>query len=382
MLSSRGALATLVVLAVTAGAAAGPVASEGLSTGTPGTAPQSTDVAGDPTPAAAGSAPPWTVPTNGSRLERDRQVIEIEVRPDGSARWRVEERIVLEDAADREAFAAVRERVDGNLSYAGAFAERMRAEVAAAASATGREMAVQNVTVRAETGTLPREHGRVVYAFVWDGFARGSGDQVRAGDVLGGFWLGPDTTLLLTWSGGLQVDRVTPSPDERREGALVWRGRMVFSSDGPSVVLDRPAGSGVGGRLPVTAPTVAAAGAVLVAGLLAVVVHRRRRGSVAGDDRAGGGGPAEPTDGADGVGGADDAETATSPAELLSDEERVLALLEDRGGRMKQQALVDEMAWSETKTSEVVQRLRDDGAVEVYRIGRENVLALPGEMDV
>jgi uncharacterized membrane protein len=67
---------------------------------------------------------------------------------------------------------------------------------------------------------------------------------------------------------------------------------------------------------------------------------------------------------------------------LLSDEEQVLSLLEANEGRMRQQAVVAELDWSETKTSEVVGELREAEAVEVYRLGRENVLSLPGEMDV
>jgi len=57
----------------------------------------------------------------------------------------------------------------------------------------------------------------------------------------------------------------------------------------------------------------------------------------------------------------------------------VLRLLENRGGRTKQQDVVEALGWSETKTSEVVNEMREADAIEVYRLGRENVLALPGE---
>lgn len=70
------------------------------------------------------------------------------------------------------------------------------------------------------------------------------------------------------------------------------------------------------------------------------------------------------------------------PPELLSDEERVLGLLEDNGGRMKQQDVTAALDWSQTKTSNVVNDLQDDGKIEVYRLGNENTLALPGEIDV
>jgi uncharacterized membrane protein len=67
------------------------------------------------------------------------------------------------------------------------------------------------------------------------------------------------------------------------------------------------------------------------------------------------------------------------PEDLLSNEERVLRLLERRGGRVKQKAVVDELGWTEAKTSQVVGSLREEGKIESFRLGRENVLALPQE---
>jgi Uncharacterized membrane-associated protein/domain len=65
----------------------------------------------------------------------------------------------------------------------------------------------------------------------------------------------------------------------------------------------------------------------------------------------------------------------------LSNEERVLRLLKGNGGRMKQQQVVTELDWTDAKTSQVVGSLREDEKIEVFRIGRENVLTLPGETD-
>ncbi|MFC7045278.1 helix-turn-helix transcriptional regulator [Halobacteriaceae archaeon GCM10025711] len=48
---------------------------------------------------------------------------------------------------------------------------------------------------------------------------------------------------------------------------------------------------------------------------------------------------------------------------------------------MKQQEIVEELDWSEAKTSQVVGTLRDDGEIEVFRLGRENVLRLPDDED-
>jgi len=72
-----------------------------------------------------------------------------------------------------------------------------------------------------------------------------------------------------------------------------------------------------------------------------------------------------------------------TPPELLSSGERVLWLLEQNGGRMRQQAVAERLDWTAAKTSQVVSDLRENGAIESFRIGRENVLTLPdvGIMD-
>jgi len=101
---------------------------------------------------------------------------------------------------------------------------------------------------------------------------------------------------------------------------------------------------------------------------------------VLADDDAGDGGgdsaAASPDDTpaqVDGAGASDD----TPPAELLSNEEQVLKLLRAEGGRVKQQALATELDWTAAKTSQVIGGLRDDGELETFRIGRENVVTLP-----
>ncbi|MFC7196821.1 helix-turn-helix transcriptional regulator [Halosimplex aquaticum] len=60
----------------------------------------------------------------------------------------------------------------------------------------------------------------------------------------------------------------------------------------------------------------------------------------------------------------------------------MLRLLEENGGRVKQQRIAGELDWTDAKTSQVVGNLREDDAVETFRIGRENVVTLPEESDL
>lgn len=76
---------------------------------------------------------------------------------------------------------------------------------------------------------------------------------------------------------------------------------------------------------------------------------------------------------------ADAADSERVPMELLSPEERVMRLVTDSGGRIKQQAVVAELDWSAARTSQVVGSLRESGQIETFRLGRENVLKLPDD---
>lgn len=89
----------------------------------------------------------------------------------------------------------------------------------------------------------------------------------------------------------------------------------------------------------------------------------------------------DPSDDEDDGTGEDTGETSDVDFELLSNEEQVFHLLDEHEGRMKQKALVEETGWSPAKTSNVVNDMKDDGQVDVFRLGRENVVSRPDGAD-
>jgi len=56
-----------------------------------------------------------------------------------------------------------------------------------------------------------------------------------------------------------------------------------------------------------------------------------------------------------------------------------MRLIEAHGGRMKQKRVAEELDWTAAKTSQVTKKLREDGDLVGFRLGRENVLTLPEE---
>jgi len=324
--------------------------------------------------------------------------------------------------------------------YLDPFSERMSGVVAAANESSDRDMRALAFEAETDIQEIPRRWGVVSFRFTWAGFAAVEDDAVVAGDVfVGGFFIGDADALAISAPEGYAIESAAPEPDDTSEGAVEWRGREDFDDERPSVravpvtAADGGSDGGGNGSSPDgdNAALLAALGGLVflvVIGLGAYAVRSGRfalGGGEAGDGHAtrnrdggtsGGGtgdsGASDPnpsvsassgpgsaagsgdvdsgTDAADAVDGgtdaddesydgdetdADDGTTAIDP-DLLTDEDRVKHILDERGGRMKQSAIVEEFGWSKSKTSRVLSRMTDDGEVEKLRIGRENVIDL------
>jgi hypothetical protein len=338
-----------------------------------------------------GSAPGVADPDPGAAVQEEVETDEIRlivsVGENGTATWEMQYWTRLDDENTTQAFEELQRDVEENSdNYTAHFRDRIEHTVRSAENETGREMAVRDVGVSAETLSIPQEYGVITYTFTWENFAAVDGDRVHVGDAIRGFFLSGDSRLTVEWPDGYEVTDVSPDPDDSGDASVTWRGSETdFASDEPSLVLspanggggddgggDDPADDGSG--IDTLLAALAIVSAVAVAGLAYWARTRESAtteaassdaDTVAADDES-----ADADDTADGP-----------PPELLSNEERVLRLLEQRGGRVKQQEVVEALDWTEAKTSQVVGDLRDEGEIESFRLGRENVLSLPGEND-
>ena len=319
-----------------------------------------------PTDSASPPARPFAAV---GQITPDTVLLDVALQPNGDAHWSIRYRVRLDNENTTAAFDSLQQDVERNRSaYEARFRERIGGTVSAAENATGRQMTVENVSVRTSRQEIPQRYGVLTYSFTWTGFAATDGSQIRAGDAIGGLFLDDQTSLTVHWPSGYHVVSTDPEPTDSGDQSVTWRGSADFTTDQPRVVVSSapttPASNDSGGGLSTTTLAVVA----LLA--LAVVVGGAwwwRRGERASP--APGGAP-PPSDGA--------AATETGPPEeLLSNEERVLRLLREHGGRMKQQQVVQELGWTDAKTSQVVGDLRDAGKIEGFRLGRENVLDLP-----
>jgi hypothetical protein len=287
------------------------------------------------------------------------------------------------------------------------------------ATATGTGTVTPTAT---PTGTPENETvtGVLRLSFTWTNFLERRDDgTLQLGDVFvtsdGGTWLsslGDDQRLTVVTPPGYVISR-TSFPIQQQNGSLIIDGPREFTSEERLSVTYRESGQS---ELPWV---LIVGGGVAVVVVLALVFlrsrDRRSAASATGNGTPmtnGGETTAEspertPDDAGATAGSTSDASTtspsrgpepgpgpgpgvdagaedAEAPAEdeepdfdLLSDEERVEYLLEQRGGRMKQANIVKETGWSDAKVSQLLSSMAEAGRVEKLRLGRENLISIP-----
>lgn len=320
----------------------------------------------------------------GLDIDADSTLLSAALRTNGDADWQVVYRLVLDDDEETQAFEELQADIEDDPGpYLDPFEQRMTELAESAEQATGREMTIRNVSI--ETGHQPQPQadiGRVTYSFEWGGFADAENGELRAGDAVDRLFLDVDEDLTITWPAEYQLTSHQPATTVGTN-RVTWSGRIEFDTGEPRVVLttDDPDegaeppettdGADDGLVSPIGAGIVGVA-AVLVVVALVLLARREEDGpphtAAEGDEHESGDG-LETT--------ADDGDSSAPPSELLSPEERVLKLVEAKGGRMKQKQVTEEFDWSGARTSQVVGTLREQGALESFRLGRENVLTLP-----
>lgn len=392
-------IAVVCVLATAAGSAA-PGAPPAVST--------QDEAPGESSPAEAVTA------LQEADIDADTTRLRADVDAGGDATWQVAHRLRLDTENEREAFGDLQDAIEADPSaYLDPFEERMLRTVALASNATDREMTVGEFAVSTRRESQPQtEFGVVTFQFEWGSFASTGGDEIRTGDALDRLFLATDESLEIRWPETHRHDSSLPDPDTVEDRRVVWRGPIDFDEGQPRVVAVADDDSFISWSMLALLLAGVVAGALL---FVAVRWRYQHRSGPETTDASGRDPPASKRDGrpvdgekrrsagttdihsgedetappetapstspsadADSLSGGDPDEQSP-PSELLRNEEQVMRLLERNGGRLKQKELADRLEWSAAKTSQVVTTLREEGELESFRIGRENVLTLPGE---
>ena len=315
-----------------------------------------------------------------TELDAERVLLRFDVLANGTAVASVEYRFGLDGVNETRSFGRLQADIESNRTrYLDRFERRVNQTVQTASNTTGRPMRVTDTSVRAETRQLPSPYGVVVYTFTWHGFASVDGrSELGVGDALSGLYLDEGVQLQISWPDGYDARTVHESVTDQRDSAAIWTGPLWFGRDGPRLALAER-GTETGFEV-VPSVFVGLSAAFALSGL-AFWGHGRRGRN---------GERARPTVGRSAPTGADDrtdtgratstpASTGGVAPELMSNEERVVWEIRNRGGRVRQQELVSALGWSDAKVSRTVGTLRDRGDIEGFRLGNQNVLSLPAD---
>ena len=355
----------------------------------------------DKSPARAAGSPALL-----QEFEADRTAFIITVYGNGSAEWRFRYERAL-NGSERDDFEAFAEEFnDDETELFTNFRTRARWLTDNGSRATGREMRATGFARDARVeGLAPQTQalGVVELSFRWEGFARPTDDgDVEAGDVFeGGLYVGPDQELAFAAGPNLAFVRAQPTDGRVLSGdslaesdTVTWTGERSFTDQRPRVVLADAESVDDAGATP--ADDDDGRGLLLPMGVLLVVVAlgggaavAYRSGALPPGGGAAAGAETDAGDGGTGTGAGAGAGVAAdtvdaspavdvSEAELLSDEERVIDLLEDRGGRMKQVDIVEVTDWSKSKVSMLLSDMEEDDQISRLRVGRENIVSLAG----
>lgn len=379
-----------------------------------GTAVGPATAAGDPAgPSLASASDPQL---QSESLDREGVHIAVQLEEDGDARWNVSATYHLEDENETAAFDRLAAAFKAGEADSGFSVAVFEAAAPTVSDRVGRPMEITDDR-RAAT-TVDRGNnstGVLSLQFTWTNFAAVSNETMTV-DSFTGSWFGDlqaGQSLSIRAPEDYDPDTVEPTTTVVG-GAYQWDGPQAFDEGEPSLVFTSSPLGGDGDLSVLTIGGVVAAVGAL--GAVGVWLYRRSDGSTPGRSETGSGGDAgasansdrraasaegaaagEASGGGDangvddGVGGTDTAEGAESAGagsggggagvdpELLSDEERVEQLLAANGGRMKQSKIVEETRWSTAKVSQLLSSMAEAGRVEKLRIGRENLISLPGE---
>jgi uncharacterized membrane protein len=265
----------------------------------------------------------------------------VQINADGSAVWNATQFSSINTPAD---------------TWEG-FQERIFNLVDSAANITHREMAVDENSIQIKT-TISSDSKITEYSFIWQNFSLISGSALLVGDVFetSNFFtqLYGDAALQLNYPSNYSVKSVFPTPYDRQDSAntLRWsRTEDLVNSQTSIVLTSNPqtaTGSGNGWQQYALVIAFSAVGVTLA--FLGAYALRRRKNLK------------EPM--------------IAKTASIVTEEDKVIKLLRESGGTIRQTEITEQCRFSKAKTSQLLATLEQNGNITRYKKGRDKIVTL------
>jgi uncharacterized membrane protein len=338
------------------------------------------------------AASPAVAASSADRLQTpdrfDTTTFRVTLAENGSATWTIAHYQPLETENETEQFSAYASNFEENETplYRN-FVDDAEALTRTGTNKTDRRMDARNFRRSARVEVEPgQDRGTVQMAFRWTNFAQTYEQRLVVSDVFDGvFYLGAGQRMVFEHDTSMGFTAAEPTPDSRSSPnsladsqSITYLGERSFNDNRPYVELGPPSAA-QGTPTQNASDAAAEAGesmwqfalllAVIALGAVAAAAWRSGAASaVLGGGGSGTESAAEPTP-----------DTAVEEPELLNDDDRVIKLLEENGGRMKQVDIVETTEWSKSKVSMLLSDMEEEGDISKLRVGRENIISLAGE---
>lgn len=335
-------------------------------------------------------------------VNADKTITRVNLDSDGDAGVVIEKYVRLQNESDEERFS---EATKYPYQIENSYESSTQELVDSADQQTNRRMEWSGGKLTIETVEIPRKWGVVKYRFNWTGYANPSNESLDTRPSLSGYILSTDDALSINYPTKYNPNETNPPVDSFTNNSVTWEGPRHFDDGQPYITLreDTPrptnnssiptqdsSGADEAQEKPSTGGTdtttylllILMAGALALGASALLYLYRHQT-----PEQTQGPAPAEPpgTTGQRSSDAQNEEQVTGSPAsmedevgDVLTDEERVIRLVESAGGRVKQKQINEETGWSSAKVSKLTSKLEDEGRIEKLRMGRENILELSG----
>ncbi|MCL7412663.1 MAG: LPXTG cell wall anchor domain-containing protein [ANME-2 cluster archaeon] len=287
-----------------------------------------------------------------------------DVDTDGGAWYIIEYRTLLDSQARMDEFNSFKAMVEKNATYRIEFESNMRSIVSQTGIATSRSMIASDFDVLASIqNTATGNYGIVRSSFKWSNLAEVSDSSIILGDVFfGGQYISNGDTFIVKVPDGYRISRVTPEPDVRRKDELIWNGPRTFNSGEPGITFEK------------RTSWLTIAGILVLLGAGIFFLKKKKDNQSSGNaTRPGKVSKTIPP----GTAVSEHLESIESTITFLeSDEDIIISMLKESGGVMMQSGIVKDSGFSKSKTSSLLNKMAEDGAIQRVKKGRENLVRL------
>lgn len=295
------------------------------------------------------------------------RINEIQLQENGDAVWVVEIREPLEDETEVSNFETYVQQVNNSTDNetTQTFRNRFSAVISGADQQYERNMSLESLSVEAEVAsTATGDFGITRVEFTWTNYSTTdeSGNIVIGQILSDGYTLSENQILRVVPPQGYQAQSTPAGAESTNDGVLEWVGPYSFS-DSVEITFEETSPR----EIPVVPMAIVVVIALGIVGVATYYFSTR-------DDS-----PDESQDENSEDGSSGDTTSSWSTDELKTEGEKVVELLEENEGRIKQKDLKSTLDWSDSKASRVTSSLEEKGVIEKLTIGRENVISLEEE---